>query len=87
VSVVSDWVLLAAAIAGIVLLRRRRAPLWIIVSPIVMVCLVTILGHGLARYRYAAEPSLMVLAAVAVERAIPARSDPAPASPSADPSG
>jgi MYXO-CTERM domain-containing protein len=73
ISVVFEWLLLALAIAGIVVLRRRRTPLWIIVSPIVLACVVTILGHGLARYRFAAEPSLLALAAVAISTAIPAR--------------
>jgi 4-amino-4-deoxy-L-arabinose transferase-like glycosyltransferase len=69
-SVVVEWLLDALAVIGFVLLRRRGAPLWILLSPVVLVCLVTILGHGLARYRYAAEPSLIVLAAITIEWAV-----------------
>jgi hypothetical protein len=69
-TVVFEWFLLAVAVAGAVILRRRRRPLWIVLSPVLLVLVVTALGHGLARYRYGAEPSLMVLAAVAVEAAL-----------------
>jgi hypothetical protein len=52
------------AIAGGVVLRRRRVPLWPLVTPIVVVTATRVLAAGAPRYRAAAEPSLVVLAAV-----------------------
>jgi 4-amino-4-deoxy-L-arabinose transferase-like glycosyltransferase len=58
--------LLAFAIAGAVLLRRRRAPLWILLSMPVLVTVSGALGYGITRLRMAAEISIVVLAAVAI---------------------
>jgi asparagine N-glycosylation enzyme membrane subunit Stt3 len=60
------YLLAPFAIAGVVLLRRRRQPLLILLAPIVLVTVASALGWGLSRFRYAAEPALVVLAAVAV---------------------
>lgn len=60
------WVVGALALIGIVLLWRRRDRVALVVlgAPIVMVLLVGIVTYGGTRFRYAAEPSLVVLAAV-----------------------
>jgi hypothetical protein len=60
------WVVGILALIGIVLLwrRRDRFPLVVLGAPIVMVLLVAIVTYGGTRFRYAAEPSLVVLAAV-----------------------
>ena len=60
------FVLLALAAYGGVLLRRRRAPLLVLLAPAIVVCLSTAAGFGLPRFRQAAEISIVVLAAVAV---------------------
>ncbi|MEZ5121465.1 MAG: glycosyltransferase family 39 protein [Solirubrobacterales bacterium] len=76
------WVVALLALAGIVLLARRRratasgsgAPrlaerrfgLIVLLAPIVMVVCVAIVTYGGTRFRYAAEPSLVILAAVAL---------------------
>lgn len=61
--------LLALAVAGAVLLRRRRAPVWPLLAFLLMVSLTAIFVYGVTRFRFAAEPALCVLAAVAVAAA------------------
>jgi 4-amino-4-deoxy-L-arabinose transferase-like glycosyltransferase len=69
--VAAYYVLLPLAVAGAVLLRRRRSPaFWILLAPVALVTLSTLLGWGLPRFRHAAEPSTVVLAAFAVTAAI-----------------
>ncbi len=68
------FVLLALAVWGVVLLRRRRAPLLILLAPFVVVCVSSAAGFGLPRFRQAAEISIVVLAAVAVSGLLARRS-------------
>ncbi len=58
--------LLVAAIVGAVLLRRRRAQLWPLLSIPLVVTLTAFVSWGQIRYRSYAEPVLVVLAAVAL---------------------
>jgi 4-amino-4-deoxy-L-arabinose transferase-like glycosyltransferase len=55
------WLL---AIMGGVRLRRDRQPLWPLLVPVVLVTLISVLGHGDPRYRHAADVSLVILAGV-----------------------
>lgn len=64
------WVLMLLAVAGAVLLRRRRHELLVLLAPAAMVLLMAIATYGTTRFRYAAEPSICVLAAVAVAAAL-----------------
>jgi hypothetical protein len=57
------WLLAPFAIAGAVLMRRQR---WVLLAPIAMVLAVAIATYGTTRFRFAAEPSVCVLAAVAL---------------------
>jgi 4-amino-4-deoxy-L-arabinose transferase-like glycosyltransferase len=59
--------MLMAALWGFVLMRRRRQVVWILLTPIVLVCLVGLFVYGLPRFRYEAEFSLVVFASVALE--------------------
>ena len=61
------YLLLALAVYGAVLLRRRRAPLLVLLSPVLVVILSTAASFGLPRFRHAAELSLVVLAALALD--------------------
>jgi 4-amino-4-deoxy-L-arabinose transferase-like glycosyltransferase len=54
----------ALAILGALDLRRRREPLWPLLSLVVLATLVSLLGHGDPRYRHAADVALVVLAGV-----------------------
>src|SRR5436190_11622690 len=56
--------LVLLAIAGAVRLRARREPLRILLAPFVLVVLVSLGAYGFTRFRIAAEPPLVVLAAV-----------------------
>jgi 4-amino-4-deoxy-L-arabinose transferase-like glycosyltransferase len=66
VGTVMYWVLLPLAVVGAVLLLRRRARIWPLLSTAVVVAFTTALTYGQQRFRIADEPSLIVLAAVSV---------------------
>jgi hypothetical protein len=75
------WILLALAVPGVVLLRRRGAPVAILLLPTAVVTIASALSFGWLRYRFGADIAFIVLAAVTVEavlvRAVPRlRSDP-----------
>lgn len=82
-----DWGVGLLALAGIaMLLRRRERMLVVLLAPVVLVLAVAAVTYGGTRFRYAAEPSLVILAAVALmeagrrlarARGRPARSRPA----------
>src|SRR3954466_10249966 len=63
------WLIMALAVAGAIVLRRRRAPLGVLLAPVAMVVLVGAVTYGTTRFRFAAEPSLCVLAAAALTAA------------------
>jgi len=60
------WVLAPLALAGAVVLRRRRRLLWPLAATAVTVTLVAASTYGQQRFRIAAEPAIVVLAAVAL---------------------
>jgi 4-amino-4-deoxy-L-arabinose transferase-like glycosyltransferase len=60
------WVLLPLAVAGVVLLVRRRAVVWPLLAPIVTVSIVSIVTYGSQRFRISADPMLAVLSAVTI---------------------
>jgi hypothetical protein len=64
------WALLPAAIAGGVLLRRRREPLAILLAPVAFVVLVSAAAYGILRFRAAADVTILVLAAVALNAVV-----------------
>jgi 4-amino-4-deoxy-L-arabinose transferase-like glycosyltransferase len=66
VGVAMYYLLLPLAVAGAVMLRRRRKPIGILLAPFVLVVVVSILGYGTPRFRVPAEVPLVVLAAVAL---------------------
>jgi len=74
--------LLVLAVAGAVVLRRRGAPLWPLLALPALVTITAALVYGYTRFRFAAEPALVVLAAAAIDAAIArrGRSRPGPAS-------
>lgn len=66
------WVVGLLALAGLaVAVRRRRPGLWVLLAPVAMVVFVAVVTYGGTRFRYAAEPSLVVLAAVALVALVP----------------
>jgi 4-amino-4-deoxy-L-arabinose transferase-like glycosyltransferase len=71
------WVLMGFAIAGVVILRRRRVALIPLVAAAVIVTIVGAVFYGLVRFRAPAEVSIVVLAAVALDAAWARRFSPA----------
>jgi 4-amino-4-deoxy-L-arabinose transferase-like glycosyltransferase len=64
------WALLALSVIGGVLLVRRRAPhLLVVLAPVALVIALSVVVYGMTRFRFAAEPSLCILAAVSVASA------------------
>jgi 4-amino-4-deoxy-L-arabinose transferase-like glycosyltransferase len=61
------WLLVPLAVAGAWLLRRRGQTLAILLVPAAMVTLTALLTYGSTRFRFAAEPSIVVLAAVTLD--------------------
>jgi hypothetical protein len=59
--------LAVAAIAGTVVLRRRGVPSFPLVAGVVSVLVTVVLFYGSTRFRAPAEPSIVLLAAVAVD--------------------
>lgn len=65
-------VVAALAVAGTIVALRRRLPVWPLLAPIAMVGLMAVASYGNQRFRVAAEPGLLVLAALAVVRGMAA---------------
>ena len=72
----SFWVLGLLSIGGVVVMRRRRTrapdtapPVYPLVAPIVVVFVTVVVTYASTRFRTTAEPSFVVLAAVAIEAA------------------
>lgn len=63
-----EWLVMALAVAGALMLRRRGGTgLWVLLAPVWLVLALTVVTYGDTRFREGAEPSLAVLAAVSVE--------------------
>ena len=60
-------VLAVLAIGGALLLRRRGVPLLPLLASLVLAMLVALIAFGFSRYRLAAEPALVVFAAVSLQ--------------------
>ncbi len=71
---VGYYPVLIAAIAGFVILwrRKRRRVLWVLTVPAIAVTIGVAATYGQTRFRAAAEPSLVILAAVAAVAAVEA---------------
>jgi hypothetical protein len=61
------WLVMApVAVAGAVVLRRRGGELWPLLTPIVVVVVISVTTYGNQRFRVAAEPSAAVFAAYGI---------------------
>lgn len=70
------WAVLGLGLAGAWTLRRRLDALSIMLAPLVLAVGTTLIAFGYPRFRYAADVSVIVLAAVALDRAAKARAAP-----------
>jgi len=68
--VASFYLVAVGAIAGVVILRRRRVPSFPLTSAVVNVAITALLFYGSTRFRAPAEPALVLLAAVAADALI-----------------
>jgi 4-amino-4-deoxy-L-arabinose transferase-like glycosyltransferase len=66
-SIVSFWAAALLAIAGGVVLRRRRVPVIPLLAPVAVVLWAITVTHAESRYRASCEGALVVLAAVALD--------------------
>jgi 4-amino-4-deoxy-L-arabinose transferase-like glycosyltransferase len=73
---VAFYPLLIGAVAGWVVLRRRRRRSWPLLVPVLIVTVASAATYGQTRFRVPTEPSLVVLAAIAIA-ALVARDWPA----------
>jgi uncharacterized membrane protein YoaK (UPF0700 family) len=73
-------VLVPLAVAGMELVRRRRGPLLVLAAWIPIATFTAATAFGTTRYRTAAETSLVILAAVAVDALVDLR-QPEPVQP------
>jgi 4-amino-4-deoxy-L-arabinose transferase-like glycosyltransferase len=67
IGAVAFFVLLPLAAYGLLVLRRRSVPVWILLAPVITVTLTTLVAYGSVRFRHSAELPLVVLAAVALD--------------------
>ena len=61
------WVMLVPAVAGVVALRRRRVPLWPLLSTFVIVLITLTVFYGIVRFRLPADIAVVVLAGVGLD--------------------
>jgi hypothetical protein len=61
------YVMLPFAVAGLVVMRRRRIPIYPMIAVVVAVTLTAVLGFPVTRYRAAYDTVATVLAAVAID--------------------
>ena len=86
------WLLLPGSVVGAVVLRRRRVPVWPLVSTALVVSVTVVVFYGIVRFRLPADVAAVVLAGVAVDALIRRLrhegADPAPpATDHLDPAG
>ena len=61
------WALMLLAPFGILVLRRRGQPAFILIAPVLLVLLVTATSYGILRFRAPADVALVVLGALALD--------------------
>ena len=66
-SLVSLWPMLIGSVIGVVVLRRRRIPVFPLLAPCATVIVTVLLFYASGRFRASAEGALCLMAAVAVE--------------------
>jgi 4-amino-4-deoxy-L-arabinose transferase-like glycosyltransferase len=72
-AVVSVWIVVALGLVGAWSLRGRPGALAILLAPLVLAVVTTFVAFGYPRFRYAADVSLIVMAAVWLDAAIAGR--------------
>jgi dolichyl-phosphate-mannose-protein mannosyltransferase len=73
VGVAMYYLLAPLAVAGALILRRRREPIAFLLAPAALVVIVALLGYGTPRFRVPLEVPIVVLAALAIDAVARAR--------------
>jgi 4-amino-4-deoxy-L-arabinose transferase-like glycosyltransferase len=68
-----SWILVAFGVVGVIALVKRKVPVLPVVTPIIVVLVTTALTYGSLRFRAPAEPVLVVLGAVGIDRLLRSR--------------
>jgi 4-amino-4-deoxy-L-arabinose transferase-like glycosyltransferase len=68
VGFLSYYPLTVGAISGLLLLRKTGRPTFFLIAPFVSVAITVVVLYGQTRFRAAAEPTLVILAAAALDR-------------------
>ena len=88
VSQTTSYVFMVLAVAGVVIMRRRRIPVLPLVGPLIAIFITITITFAQNRYRASVEPAIAILAAVAVEQMVRGwlslRDDPEDSETSAD---
>jgi 4-amino-4-deoxy-L-arabinose transferase-like glycosyltransferase len=72
-AMVTVWIVVALGLAGAWSLRRRPGQLAILLAPVVLAVATSLIAFGYARFRYAADVSLIVMGAVWLDATIAGR--------------
>ena len=72
-ALVEFYALAAMSVFGAIELKKRKVPIWPLLSMVVLVTITAALSYGVTRFRTPAEVALVVLAAVAIDSALGAR--------------
>ena len=60
------FLLLPFAVLGALTMRRRGAPLWVLLVPVITVTIVSVTAYGYTRFRHSADLAIVVLAGLAL---------------------
>ena len=66
----SSYLFMALAVAGVVIMRRRRIPVLPLVGPLIAIFITITITFAQNRYRASVEPAVAILAAVAIEQMV-----------------
>ena len=58
------------AVAGIVMLLRRRQQVWPLIAPLLLITVMAVVSYGNQRFRATAEPAIVVLAAFGIVESV-----------------
>jgi hypothetical protein len=79
IGLATAWVLMLLAPVGLVALRRKGQPLFILIAPFLLVLFVSVTAYGILRFRAPADVALVALGGIALDALLRLRGVPATA--------